>query len=194
MTEKYSGVKFRTILERKDVPYDEGMKELIFWCKKFDELGLTPKHTTGSHGNLSFRIDDGFIITASGKNMSKVSVNDFVKVTECNKHKKEVYATGLVEPSSESFLHWLIYQTRKDVNAIFHGHDKEVLERSDQLSLVKTEKEQPYGTIELAEEVLKVLDENDYIVITSHGFLSLGNSMKEAGERAVRIHESALQK
>jgi len=40
------------------------------------------------------------------------------------------------------------------------------------------------GTIELAKEVLKVLGNNKLIVLKNHGFVSLGATMKEAGELA----------
>ena len=194
MEEKYIGPKFKTILEKKSIPYNERVKELIVWYRKFNELGLTPRHTAGSLGNLSFRSGDGFIITAAGKGMGEIVINDLVKVKTCDVSRNEIEAVGLVGPSSESFLHWFIYRSRKDVNAIFHGHSKVILEIADELNLIKTMREKPYGSIGLAEEVLKVLNKNNYIVIKNHGFLSLGKSIKEAGNLAIKIYKIALQK
>lgn len=191
MKEKYLGPKFKTILEKKNIPYNKKIEELIFWCKKFDEVVLAPHHKKGSYGNLSFKNDNGFIITGSGKDMSKININEFVKVKKCDLKNKKVYARGLIEPSSESFLHWLIYQKRKDVKAIFHGHNQKILEKADELNLIKTEKEKPYGTIELVKEVLKVLNKNNYIIMKNHGFISLGSSMKEAGKIAIKIYKRA---
>jgi ribulose-5-phosphate 4-epimerase/fuculose-1-phosphate aldolase len=48
-----------------------------------------------------------------------------------------------------------------------------------------TEKEYESGTVELAKEVLKVLGDHKLIVLRNHGFVSLGNTMKEAGELAL---------
>ncbi len=192
MKEKYTGPKFKTILEKNNTPYDEKIKELMFWCREFDKLNLAPLNETCSSGNLSFRSDNGFIITAAGKDMSKITVNDLVKVKKCNINRNEVEAVGITEPSSESFLHWFIYQNRKDINAIFHGHSRVILEKADKMNLIKTKRERPYGSIELAKEVLRVLDKNNYIVMTNHGFLSLGRTMKEAGELAIKICQLSL--
>jgi len=47
--------------------------------------------------------------------------------------EKEVHVQGLTLPSSETFLHWFIYKKRKDVKAIFHGHNKKILEKATKL-------------------------------------------------------------
>ena len=75
-----------------------------------------------------------------------------------------------------------IYEKRPEVNAIFHGHSLELLKPG----IVTTEEEKPYGTVELVEEVLKVLD-NDVFVLKNHGFVSLGKTMDEAGNNIVKL-------
>lgn len=80
MKEKYTGPKFKTILKKKNIPHNERVKELIFWCREFDKLNLAPRYATGSSGNLSFRSNNGFIITAAGKDMGKIAINNFVRV------------------------------------------------------------------------------------------------------------------
>jgi rhamnose utilization protein RhaD (predicted bifunctional aldolase and dehydrogenase) len=56
--------------------------------------------------------------------------------------------------------------------------------------LAVTEKEYESGTKSLAKEVLKVPDAK-MIVLRNHGFVALGSTMKEAGERALATLDEA---
>lgn len=199
--EKYARVKFRVELCRKEVPSDERIKELSYWCREFHSHGLTPLQEGKSAGNLSFRLREGaknFIITASGLGpKGSLTAKCFVEVSGCSIDKNVVYASGLREPSSESILHCRIYELREDVNAIFHGHDPAILKNANNLGLVETKEWHPYGSIELVRGVENVLGENNFIVMKKHGFISLGrgkDAMKMAGMLALEKHKAALQK
>lgn len=196
-TEKYVGTKFRTIFICREAPQDDRIRELTEWCKIFHELGLTPIVDGRSMGNLSFRVKRGrneFIITASGVGPKNIlSQEFFVKVVECDLENKIVYACGLREPSSESILHYRIYQLRNDINAVFHGHDEEITKHAKEIEAVETKEWHPYGTIELVKSVENVLSESNFIVIKQHGFLSLGRSMEEAGRRAIAMKKKAKE-
>ncbi|MCD6403136.1 MAG: class II aldolase/adducin family protein [Candidatus Aenigmarchaeota archaeon] len=189
--EEYVGVKFEVKFVSNEVPKDKLLETLKKWCKIFDETGLAPFDGKRNYGNLSFRTEKGFIITASGKNFRQMKDDDFVLVERCDVEKKVVYAHGKKEPSSESMMHYVIYQKRKDINAVFHGHDAIVLEKAEKLNLPIT-KEVSYGTVELVREVEKFL-ENDYIVLKNHGFVSLGNTMEKAGILALKMHNKAFE-
>ncbi len=195
--EEYSGVKFKTVLRKEAISKDANITQLIYWCKKFHSLGLTPDYDyhgkTASAGNLSCRIKDGFIVTAAGKDMEKVGEEDFVKVVATNTEKMEVEAIGLSPPSSESFLHDLIYQKRTDVNAIFHGHFDKITHNAGKLGIAETSEEKPYGTMELAKEVLKILGRNSVIVMKNHGFIALGGDMDAAGNLSIDTHRKASE-
>ncbi|MFC1768960.1 class II aldolase/adducin family protein [Nanoarchaeota archaeon] len=189
MGESYKGTKFVTIFVKKQVLNNEKIDELIHWCKRFDEEGLAPLHPKGSAGNLSFRSERGFIITASGSVLGEISKEDFVEVV--NVDGKNIEVNGIKEPSSESLLHSAIYEKRKDVNAIFHGHSIDILREYEELGLVSTKKEEPYGTIELVNSVLDVLGEHDVVIMKNHGFLTFGRDMEEAGNNALNVLEQA---
>ena len=60
-----------------------------------------------------------------------------------------------------------------------------ILINAEKLGFPVTEKEYKPGTIELANEVLRILGDNDLIVIKNHGFIALGKTMKEAGDMAL---------
>ena len=188
MSEIYSGTKFKTTFKEKKVLNNEKIDELTKYCNKFAELGLAPFVDGGHAGNLSFRTENGFIITAAGADLSKISKEDFVEIIDVN--NDEVTVIGTKEPSSETLMHDSISQKRQDVNAIFHGHDKIVMEKLQDLPI--TEKEQPYGSKALADEVIKVINNNNYIIIKNHGILSLGKTMEQAGTLAIKTHNKAI--
>lgn len=191
MAEEYSGVKFQTILKDTELPSDKRLEELRTWCKVFHEKNLTPPYPEGSYGNLSFRISPGenvFIITGTGIGL-KDDLDDtcFVCVTDCDIEKKIIYAKGKREPSSESMLHYSIYNARPYVQAIFHGHAKEFLNASANLGVSETATIEPYGSVELVNSVLDILGYQNFFIMKNHGFVSLGNSMKETGDRCLAL-------
>lgn len=191
MPEKYEGVKFRTVFEGKTngAPREDSMA-LIGWCRRFSDLMLVAAEA----GNLSFRFRGGLVITPTGKSKAELSPEDLVQVVDCDVGKGEVTVRGIFEPSSESMLHWLVYKNRSGVNAIFHLHDFDVLEKRDLTGIKSTARPMPYGTVELANEVISALGKNEnYILMRNHGVLSVGGNMDEAGELAIDVHERALE-
>lgn len=182
MAEEYCGVKFRTIFNNKRILNNPKINYLINWCKEFNKMGFIGENA----GNLSFRSNNGFIISCSRADFSEAPIEDFAEVIGIDISKKEVYVNGRKEPSAESFMHNEIYNRRNDVNSIFHGHSEDFLKYGNKLSLPITKKEQAGGTIELMREVTKILNDNNFILIKNHGFLSLGDSMGTAGNLAVK--------
>jgi L-fuculose-phosphate aldolase len=183
MSEGYVGVKFTTVYKEKSAPQHPDLETLKDWCRLFHEKGLAPPYPGGSYGNLSFRTErDSFIITGTCIGLKDTLGNDcFVEIHDCNILTKEILVTGTRPPSSETFMHYTIYQNRPDVQAIFHGHNRQITENAALLNIPETAEEVPYGTVELAESVLSILGENRFFVIKAHGFVSLGKDMAEAG-------------
>lgn len=194
----YLGIKFKNKIVGEKAPKDPGIKELKYWCKEFHRHNFTPSYKGGSCGNLSFRLKNDkcpFIITGSKIGLKDALTDDcFVKVSFVDLKKGVVFSRGKREPSSEAMLHFSIYRRRKDVNAVFHGHSKEILSRKNKMKLKETKKEAPYGTFELAQEVLKILDDNSFLLMKNHGFISLGKTMKEAGELALQTRQKCYNK
>ena len=182
MAEEYCGVKFRTVFRNKRVLSNHKISELIEWCREFNKIGFASYNI----GNLSFRTSEGFIISCSKASFDNAQVDDFVEVIGADISKKEVYVNGIKEPSAESFLHNEIYDRRNDINSVFHGHSEDFLKCGDKLSLPITKEEKEAGTIELMREVVKVLDNNNFILVRKHGFISLGDSIGSAGNLAVK--------
>ncbi len=181
------------MLEENNFPPNNKIPELNQWCKKFAEYGLAPKNEKEYAGNLSFRTPIGFIITAAGTNLGNLDGSDFIEVLGADSFTKRVIARGSKQPSSESILHYAVYQHRKDINAIFHGHDEIILNCSQELDLPVTRHEKPFGSNELMQEVMRILAACNYVVLKNHGFLALGRTLEETGRLAIQQHEKAVE-
>ncbi len=183
---KEGKIRFNIISVSDEVPRDSRIDELKEWCIRFQKGGLTPEFEGNYTGNLSFRCKEGFVITASGlKNKQNLSLDCFVYVKNYDEQSNTVYVEGSRQPSSEAVMHYLFFKTRKEINAVFHGHSDAIVMNAEKLGFAVTEREHEPGTIALAKEALKVLGTNNLIVLRNHGFVSLGETMKEAGELAL---------
>lgn len=199
MAERYEGARFKTTIVGVEAPTDNRIQELRYWCGIFHKYNLAPPYEGGSYGNLSFRARqarnyNAFIITTAKTSLNLTNCNEcFAKVSGVDFEKGIVYASGVKEPSSESMLQFVIYRERPEINAVFHGHSSEILAVAKGLGVPETEKEAPYGTVALVKEVLEILDRENFLLMKNHGFLSLGKTMQEAGELAMRMHRQAIR-
>jgi len=183
---KEGKIRFNITFVSDEIPSDAKIEELKDWCERFQKNGLTPEIEGNYTGNLSFRSEEGFVITASGlKSKENLSNDCFVYVKSYDEQSNTVYIEGKRRPSSEAVMHFLIYKAREEINAIFHGHHDAIIANAEKLKLPITEREHEAGSIELADEVLRALGDKNLIVIKNHGFISLGKTMKEAGELAL---------
>jgi ribulose-5-phosphate 4-epimerase/fuculose-1-phosphate aldolase len=183
---KEGKIRFNSIFISDEIPRDPRIDELKEWCGIFQKNGLTPEFEGNYTGNLSFRSMEGLVITASGlKSKQNLSNDCFVYVKNYDEQSNTVYVEGRRQPSSEAVMHYLIYKIRKEVNAVFHGHNKAIVMNAEKLGFPVTKREHEPGTIELAKEALKALENKNLIVLKNHGFVSVGRTMKKAGELAL---------
>jgi len=191
MAEKYSGTRFETVFEKKSVPEtDEKAGSLVKWCRIFAEMRLSQKIGKGYSGNLSYRTKKGFIITGTAVSFEKLTKKDLVEVVSCDEKTRQVRVTGIIEPSSEAFMHSMVYNARPEVNAVFHLHDKKVVENAEKMGLPIT-KDLPYGSIERAKNAAKTLEGTNYIVINGEGMLATGATIEEAALLTLEKYKNA---
>lgn len=183
---KEGKIRFNTVFASNKIPCDKKIGELKDWCEKFQINGFTPVVEGNYTGNLSFRSGGGFVITVSGLKDKENLTNDcFVYIQAYDEQTNTFVVDGKKNPSSESIMHHLIYVNNEGINAVFHGHNDLIVRSAEKLKLPVTKKEYESGTIKLAKEVLKILGDNKLIVLRNHGFVSIGTSIKEAGEIAL---------
>jgi len=153
---------------------------------------MAPVEGGASAGNLSFRTRDGFVVTATRTRLkAALSWHLLVEVVRANWLDYELHYLGADPPSSDSFLHERIYRARPDVRAVFHGHDPVVLAAADRIGVAVSVREIPFGTREDAQETALELGQSGTLVRRGHGFLSVGATLDEAGERALDLHRRA---
>ncbi|WHH58062.1 class II aldolase/adducin family protein [Petroclostridium sp. X23] len=148
--------------------------------------------TVGTWGNISVRdSQSGYIfITPSGMNYDTCECSDIVVFDKDGNHVQ-----GTRRPSIEKDLHIFIYQKRPDVNAVVHTHPMystvfavtgqgipAVTEEFAQIignKILCAEYALP-GTIELAKNTVEALGEKSAVLLTSHGAVSVGESIEMA--------------
>jgi ribulose-5-phosphate 4-epimerase/fuculose-1-phosphate aldolase len=170
---------------RREMPRDPRVPELVDWCHRLAKLGVVGDTV----GNLSCRTANGFIISRTAGNLATITGDEFVEVLKTDIPNRELTVAGAYEPSSEAMMHAALYAARSDINAIFHGHSQKLLDQASWLQLPVTEHEQPYGTAELAAEILRILQWHKILVMRQHGFVAVGRTMAEAGRWVEHILE-----
>lgn len=183
--EKYQGVKFRLQRVREKFHYDHRLAELNRWAYLFSQLGLTPVHAAGAYGNQSYRTDGtSFIITRSGMIPEEQLIpENYCHVIGLDKSAGTFITEGTATPSSESLLHHALYQAMPGINAILHGHSALINAHAAELKIPATNSFHPYGTPELAESAVALMDGViRFFILKDHGFVALGEDIDGAGK------------
>lgn len=194
--EKYLGIKFTTQNTGNYFEVDKRLTRLNKWIHIFGELGLAPVHPEGAYGNHSFRVKENqFVITRTGMIPSEPLVeSDYCLVFY--KENRDVFITkGHHQPSSECFLHHHIYSSFPHVKVIMHGHSSLLNNYAAQLNIAETVKEHPYGTTELAQAAVDLLNTSntDFFILKNHGFVCLGDDIETAATLVLDYYGRLLQ-
>ena len=196
--EDYKGVKFKFEKTQDKILKHRLLSELKRYCALFNEKGWAPIFEGGSSGNLSFRDkpdSDEFIITCGHTALrNEMPDEDFALVHDFSLSKNYVKASCKRPPSSESMMHGAIYEIRREVEAVFHGHASLFLKNAVNFNIPVTVCEQDYGTVELIHEMLAILGNHNFIILRNHGFLALGKSMKEVVDTIFEIEQMIYDK
>lgn len=179
--EVYAGVKFPIKKIADQFRDDDRLVVLHRWVRIFADLGLAPIHPEGAYGNHSYRDgDDWFVITKTGMiPHERLDKNDYCRV-RYSETDERFEIEGKYDPSSECFLHHYIYSNFPGINAVLHGHSDILTRNAVSLGIPETKKEQPYGTVALAEEALEVLGgQTSFFVLKNHGFVAVGDTLEK---------------
>jgi L-fuculose-phosphate aldolase len=173
--------------------------EIVAVGQRMSSSGLSP----GKSGNLSVRVDGGMLITPTGIPYTEMRAGDIV----------EVRADGRVHPgqrvaSSEWRVHLAVYKARPDVGAIVHTHSLNAtalscLHRGIPAfhymvaefggERVVCAPYATYGSEELARFAVKALGPRNACLLANHGSIALGDSVRQAYDRAAALEAPAAQ-
>lgn len=184
--ERYRGVLFETRVVDPRPPDEDVGADLLRWCRVFARTGFSPPGESAV-GNLSVRLLQGFLVTPTHVPFLDLVPEDLVHVLAVDPDGKQVSVRGRHAPTSEAFLHAAIYARRAEVGAVFHGHCDALLRVGDRLGIPSTGRAVAYGTPELARLAADVAARADLFLLARHGFVALGATADEAGERALAI-------
>jgi len=154
----------------------------------------------GKSGNVSARIDDGFLITPSALPYEETKPRDIVALDGTGN------ATGGRKPSSEWRFHRDIYAARADVAAIVHAHSPfattlACLERPIPAfhymvavaggGDIRCAPYATFGTQTLSDHAVAALDGRRACLLAHHGMIAVGASLGSALALAVEVETLA---
>lgn len=173
-------------------------EQIIATAREMNALRLN----RGKSGNVSARIDDGFLVTPTGLAYEAMHPGDVVAMTQ------DGTARGPRLPSSEWRFHRDIYAARLDVAAIVHAHS------SFATSLACLGRDIPpfhymiavaggtdircaayatFGTQQLSDHALDALEGRKACLLANHGMIAVGASLTAALALAVEVEALAEQ-
>jgi len=167
----------------------------------------TGTHLIGSNGNVSARAKQGgFVITGTQLPTKKnLPADACVHLETCANGEARFHGARL--PSSESILHWHLYQTFPAIQAIVHVHEANALLYSEpnrkrwaELGIIESTQDIGGGTLEVGQATAQTFTtESDYVILKNHrpewdphrtGTVTLGRTLDEALNRTLEIHEA----
>ena len=177
-------------LARKTVLTVEN-KNLIRAMKKAGKELVQRRIALGDRGDLSARTDTGFIITASGADLSSLSDEDFVLVELFDPASNTLQrAFGLGSPSSGTPAHHAIYSGHPGIRAIIRAEDPALTRKgvAQKLKIPSTQAGFPIGSHEVADEISSLLNEGDIIVVPEDSAFITSRSVESCAEKADIFH------
>jgi len=178
--------------------YEAIRREMIATCLYMNDRGINQ----GTSGNISVRVEEGFLITPSGVPYTEMEPADIVTMKLDASHK------GTRKPSTEWRFHRDIMAKKPEVGAVIHLHSM----FCTSLSILRREIPAvhymiavaggptvpcvPYvtwGTQELADYIIGALENRTACLLANHGMVCVGPNLKKAAWLAVEIEALAAQ-
>ena len=169
-------------------------------AKSLFERGLT----IGSSGNISLRLDDGWLMTPTGSSMGNLDPNEISKLD------LDGNLISGKSPTKESFLHIAMYDERPNSGAVVHLHSthsvavscladidkKNVLPPITAYYVMKIGKLPlvpyfPPGDINLARAVKEMASNHHAVLLANHGPVVAGKTLEDAVYAIEELEETA---
>jgi L-fuculose-phosphate aldolase len=171
-------------------------QEMVDICRRMNSTGINQ----GTAGNLSARIDGGFLITPTSLPYDRMGPEDIVEMAYDGTY------LGRHRPSSEWRFHRDIMQARTDIDAILHCHSIYATTLACQYRPIPafhymvgvaggtTIRVAPYatfGTQALSDNALGALEGRLACLLGQHGQISLGKNLEAALWLAIEVETLA---
>lgn len=158
---------------------------------------------TGAAGNLSVRVEDGFIVTPSGVPPRALGPGQLVRLDADGRARR-----ADARPSSEWRFHRDIYGARADAGAVVHTHSPHAtalacLHRDIPAfhymvavaggNSIRCAPYATFGTQALSDAALAALEGRRACLLANHGQLALGATLDQALDLAIEVESLARQ-
>jgi ribulose-5-phosphate 4-epimerase/fuculose-1-phosphate aldolase len=165
---------------------------LLAWRRTLRRLGVVgqePERYDGlGFGNLSVRVGDGFLVTASQTSgREELRADGVVLVTgwDLARHRLESLGAERALPSSESLTHAAVYGAAPEVGAVLHGHAPTLWAEARGLGLPATAPAAA-GTVAMARAVAALAERSALPTVAAlagheDGILAWGRDLDQAG-------------
>jgi len=158
----------------------------------------------GSSGNISVRLEDGWLMTPTGSTMGNLDPARIAKLDDAGGH-----VSG-DKPTKETFLHTAMYEERPATGAVVHLHSSHsvavscladidpanVLPPITAYYVMKVGKLPlvpyfPPGDLDLARAVREMASDHHAVLLANHGPVVAGKSLEDAVYATEELEETA---
>lgn len=172
--------------------------EIIATALAMNALGINQ----GKAGNVSARLDEGFLVTPSGLPYEEITADDIVAMG------MDGVANGSRAPSSEWRFHRDIFVARPEAGAVVHTHamfatvlacaGMEIPPFHYMIAVAggSTIRCAPYATFgsqALSDHALTALQGRQACLLANHGMIAIGADLREALAMAVEVETLCAQ-
>lgn len=186
-------------------PGERGLRvRVIEAARRMNASGMNQ----GRSGNVSVRVEGGFLVTPTGVPYESLNLPDLVFM------RRDGQREGTYTPSSEWRLHRDIYETRPEAGAIVHTHSsyatalaclrRPIPPFHYEIAFaggrdIRCADYATFGTQELSDNALAALEGRHACLLANHGVVALGQdldgafAMAEKVEALARLYWQALQ-
>jgi L-fuculose-phosphate aldolase len=169
---------------------------MIATARKMNTSGLNQ----GTSGNLSQRVEDGFLVTPTGMDYDTMVPEDIVLMRLDGSHE------GRRKPSSEWRFHWDILAARPEVGAVLHAHSmfcttlaclrRGIPSFHYMVAVaggvdIRCAPYATFGTEELSRHAVAALEGRKACLLANHGMLALGRDLAGTFKLAVEVETLA---
>ncbi len=171
-------------------------QELIDTAMDMNRSGINQ----GTSGNISVRVDEGFLITPSALPYAACLPEDIVLMD------LEGNSQGCRKPSSEWRFHRDIYRHREEAGAVLHAHPpwctslaclgREIPPFHYMIAIaggasIRCAPYALFGTQALSDLVLEALEDRKACLLANHGMLCLEKDLQQALSLAIEVENLA---
>jgi len=177
----------------------EAAKEVVEFGRYLNQRGLAP----GGSGNLSLKVDDGFLVTPTGYRLAFLKAETLARLDEQGRH------VAGDKPTKEIPVHLAFYRTHPECKAVVHLHAPQSMALSCLGGLDSDSPLPPLtpyfvmrvGRLGMlpyfapgAAELAAAVEESgrfDALLLRNHGLLIGGKNLDDAVANAEELEESA---